>query len=469
MIVRRRFGMNWGIKREPMYVGAVKRIYPHIPAGETFLSQSVTVGNLIFLSGMTGADLGTGKTVPAGIELQCKAALDNIKGALENSGSSLNHLVKHQICLKNAAESSQVWKAMLEYYQKNAPELVESPPAVAMTEVVSLGKPECLVEITSTAVLNPNEPGCELNKLPLIYGGVKQIHPNIRPGMPFMSESVVVGNLVFLSAMGGEDPVSGKIEVDSFEEQWKLALEKVSSAMDRVGSSLSNIINTLHFITRVNDLSAGGKDSRVTYSPATDRLWKAELDYFDQHAPFLLEDFPASTFLKVTALANPAAKGQTDVTGVRSRYMPGWEVQCYPTYIARRGFPRHISEIKKQYSNTLRVGPLVFIAGQTPIDVYTARVETDVFEEQAVVALKNLKDAMEESGCFLENLVRTNVLMPNPANLPMYRKVELEFYRKYAPRLVEEPPATTAIHPFGLASPRFGIEVEAIAYRPQPE
>jgi enamine deaminase RidA (YjgF/YER057c/UK114 family) len=31
---------------------------------------------------------------------------------------------------------------------------------------------------------------------------------------------------------------------------------------------------------------------------------------------------------------------------------------------------------------------------------------------------------------------------------------------------VEEPPATTVVHPFGLASPRFGIEVEAIAYRP---
>ena len=88
------------------------------------------------------------------------------------------------------------------------------------------------------------------------------------------------------------------------------------------------------------------------------------------------------------------------------------------------------------------------------------------FEEQALVALNNLKDAVEESGCFLDNLVKTHVLMPNPANLAAYRKVELEFYRKVAPRLVEEPPATTVVHPFGLASPKFGIEVEAIAYRP---
>ncbi len=458
--------MDWGIKRDPMYVGSVRQVYPDIPLGKSFLSRSVTVGNLIFLSGMTGADLGTGKPVPAQIELQVTAALDNIKLALEGAGSSLNHLVKHQICLKNASDSSRVWKAMLEYYQIKAPQLVDDPPAVAITEVTSLGEPEYLVEITSTAVVNPDKPGWELKKYPLLYGGVKQVYPNIQPGMPFMSESVVVGNLIFLSAMGGEDPGTGKIETESFEEQWKIALGKVSMAMDRAGSSLSNIINTLHFITRVNDLSSGGKDIRATYSPATDRLWKAELDYFDQHAPFLLEDFPTSTFLKVAALANPAAKGQTDVTGVISRYMPGWEVKCYPTYIARRGFPRHISEIKKQYSNTLRVGRLVLIAGQTPIDVYTARVETDIFEEQARVALKNLKEAIEESGCFLENLVKTHVLIPNPANLAAYRKVELEFYQKYAPRLVEEPPATTVVHPFGLASPRFGIEVEAIAYRP---
>ena len=458
--------MDWGIKRDPMYVGGIRQVYPDIPAGKSFLSRSVTVGNLIFVSGMTGADLGTGKPVPGPIELQVTVALDNIKLALEGAGSSLNHLVKHQICLKNASDSSRVWKAMLEYYQKKAPQLVDDPPAVAMTEVTSLGEPECLVEITSTAVVNPEKPGWKLKKYPLRYGGVEQVYPSIQPGMPFMSESVVVGNLIFLSAMGGEDPATGKIETDSFEEQWRIALGKVSAAMDRAGSSLSNVINTLHFITGVNDLSSGGKDSRATYSPATDRLWKAELDYFDQHAPFLLEDFPTSTFLKVAALANPVAKGQSDVTGVISRYMPGWEVKCYPAYIGRRGFPRHISEIKKQYSNTLRVGRLVLIAGQTPIDVYTARVETDIFEEQAVVALKNLKDAVEESGCFLENLVKTHVLMPDPANLATYRKVELDFYQKYAPRLVEEPPATSVVHPFGLASPRFGVEVEAIAYRP---
>jgi enamine deaminase RidA (YjgF/YER057c/UK114 family) len=65
--------MDWEIKRDPMYVGSIRQVYPNIPAGKSFLSRSVTVGNLIFLSGMTGADLRTSRPVPRQIELQVTA------------------------------------------------------------------------------------------------------------------------------------------------------------------------------------------------------------------------------------------------------------------------------------------------------------------------------------------------------------------------------------------------------------
>jgi len=42
--------------------------------------------------------------------------------------------------------------------------------------------------------------------------------------------------------------------------------------------------------------------------------------------------------------------------------------------------------------------------------------------------------------------------------------MELEYYKKYAPPLVEEPPASTVIHPLNLASPAMYIEIEAIAF-----
>jgi hypothetical protein len=64
--------------------------------------------------------------------------------------------------LKNAADSSRVWKSMQEYYERNAPQLLEDPPAAAVTEVVSLSEPGALVEITSVAVVDPERAGWEM-------------------------------------------------------------------------------------------------------------------------------------------------------------------------------------------------------------------------------------------------------------------------------------------------------------------
>ena len=42
----------------------------------------------------------------------------------------------------------------------------------------------------------------------------------------------------------------------------------------------------------------------------------------------------------------------------------------------------------------------------------------------------------------------------------MMRKTELEYYQKHAPRLVEEPPASTFLQPASLARPEFLVEVD---------
>jgi enamine deaminase RidA (YjgF/YER057c/UK114 family) len=91
---------------------------------EEGVKKAPNLGNLVFLSGTSGVDPKTGE-VSAGIEKQTLAALENIKLALEEASSSLNNLVKNYIFLKNVADSSRVWRTILDYFQKNAPELVE--------------------------------------------------------------------------------------------------------------------------------------------------------------------------------------------------------------------------------------------------------------------------------------------------------------------------------------------------------
>jgi len=459
--------MGWELKKYPMYYGGVKQTYPNIKPGMSFLSKSAIVGNIIFLSGLDGRTLETGDVPSNKFEEQMVVCLDNIRLALDEAGSSMDNLVKNFVLLRDFEDCPRMWKTMLDYYQKHAPHLVEEPPAVTVTQVSALAKPECLIEIDSIAVVSKNEPDWEMKKYPMYYGGVKQVYPNVEPGMPFLSESVTVGNLIFISGIAGENPDTGRIETNVFEEQWRIALDRVRTAMDKPGSSLSNIIKTLHFMARLDVLLGESKDVHQSYSPASDRLWKSELEYYDKYAPFLLDEEPASTFLKIPSLANPDSLGQVEVTGVISRYRPGWRVKQYPCYLAKRGFPRHIGDIRKYYANSVVVGNLIFISGQCPFDPVTGKIEADVFEEQMVLTLDNLRATMEETGSALENLVKTHMLLPNPENYPSMRKMELEYYQKYAPPLVDEPPASTVIHPLKLATPRLLIEIDAIGFIPE--
>jgi len=282
-----------------------------------------------------------------------------------------------------------------------------------------------------------------------------------------MSESVAVGNLLFMSGMLGDVPGSGMVEPGDFEGQMDIAFDKILAAFDRCGSSASNIVKTLHLQTWLDSPLMQPETIQVSYTPASDRLWIRELEHFEKYAPFLLEEFPASTFLKLTCNPMPDSMVQLEVIGVLNRYRPGWVVKKYPLYLGQRGFPRHIGEIKKYYSNTVAIGNLVLLSGQTPTDADTGKIEAEPFEDQLNVALHNLKWAVEETGSTLDYLVKTRVLLPDLDNYDAMRKIEREFYRKYAPSLVDEPPASTLIRPYSLASPRMSVEIDGICLIPQ--
>jgi 2-iminobutanoate/2-iminopropanoate deaminase len=454
------------LKKYPMYYNNVKQTYPDIKPGISFLSRTVIVGNIVVTSGFDGRTIEIGSVSSDKLSEQLTTCLDNTRFALEEAGSSMNNLFKMTISLKNFNESPVIWKTMLEYYQKYAPELVKEPPVISIIGVIDLAKPECQIEIDSMAVISKDEPGWEMRKYPMYVGNIPQTYPNIDSGQPFFSESATVGNLIFLSSMSGENPNTGEIETDIFEEQMHTALDKVRSAMDTAGSSMNNVIKTLHCQTGLEWLLKGSEFTWHTYSPASDRLWKSELEYYDRYAPSLLDEFPASTFLKVPSLSNPKALGQVEVTGVISKFRPGWKIKNYPCYLAKRGFPHHIGDIKKYYANSVVTGNLIFLSGACPFDPDTGGFETTVFEEQMWIALDSLRAAMEETGSSLENLVKTNILLPNPDNLASMRKIELEYYQKYAPSLVDEPPASSVIHLLNLATPKLLIELDAIGFLP---
>ena len=458
--------MIWDFKKYPYYLAETRQVYPDIKPGMPFLSKCSIIGNLVFVSGLNGMNLKTGSFSSIQFEHQLVNCLDNIRTALEEAGSSVSNMIKLLVFIRNIGDCPDMWRIMTDYFSKYASNLLREPPAITVIPVNAFFEIDCQIVIDALAVLDQKVPGWEVGRFPNQHPAITHTYGNVSPDLPLFAESVAVGNLLFLSGIGGENTETGRIETGNFEAQMDIGFEKIRVAFERAGSSVNNIIKTLHLLTGVDSILSPSYDNGVSHSPASDRLWKRELEHYEKYAPYLLEEFPASTFLKLNSLETPGSMAAIDITGVLSLYRPGWEVRKYPLYYGKRGFPRHIGEIKKYYANTVVVGNIIFISGQTPTDQTTGRIEKDTFEEQVMVTLENLRTAIEETGNSLSNLAKTYILLPDVGNYSVMKRLELEYYQKYAPNLVNEPPASTLICPLNLASPKMMIEIEAIGFAP---
>jgi 2-iminobutanoate/2-iminopropanoate deaminase len=138
---------------------------------------------------------------------------------------------------------------------------------------------------------------------PAYWGGRKLAYPNFPPESPKFANSVVAGNLIFVSGCQGQNDDLIKVETDVFEEQMWIALEKVRKCMEEAGSSMNNVIKTLMMLKNLEDYP---------------KMRKTELEYYQKYAPRLVEDPPASTFMQV-GLAKPEFLVEIDVVGVVSR------------------------------------------------------------------------------------------------------------------------------------------------------
>lgn len=125
-----------------------KKTYPLIYNGKKQrFARSAVVGNLVFLSGSSGRTLETGEVSSADFKKQMIVALDKIRGALEEAGSSMDNIVKTVIYIKRLEDYQLMRDTELEYYKKHAPQLIDEPPASTCIQPVSLSRPNMLVEI----------------------------------------------------------------------------------------------------------------------------------------------------------------------------------------------------------------------------------------------------------------------------------------------------------------------------------
>lgn len=115
-------------------------------------ARSVVAGDFVFLSGSSGRTIATGEVSSNDAGDQTKVALEKVKHALEEAGSSMENIIKVQILFKDMKDYEKVKQAEFDFYKKHAPALAEEPAASTVWQVVSLSKPDMLVEFDIIAL-----------------------------------------------------------------------------------------------------------------------------------------------------------------------------------------------------------------------------------------------------------------------------------------------------------------------------
>jgi len=98
---------NTSIQTEVEFYSSAKHKAMNFP-----FSESVRVGNMLYLSGQIGIKPGAKRLVSGGIKAETRQTMINIRRTLKNQDATLNNIVKCTVFLANMSE----WQAMNEVY-----------------------------------------------------------------------------------------------------------------------------------------------------------------------------------------------------------------------------------------------------------------------------------------------------------------------------------------------------------------
>ena len=85
------------------------------------------------------------------------------------------------------------------------------------------------------------------------------------------------------------------------------------------------------------------------------------------------------------------------------------------------------------YSQAVKVGSLVFVSGQIPVDPATGEFAGPDIETQTHQSLKNLKAILEEAGSGLDKVVKTTVFLQDMNDFAAMNGVYARYFKEPFP------------------------------------
>lgn len=106
------------------------------------------------------------------------------------------------------------------------------------------------------------------------------------------------------------------------------------------------------------------------------------------------------------------------------------------------------------YSQAIRAGNLIFVAGQIPLDPASGKMPEGITEQTRQV-LRNIAAVLEAAGASMADVVKTTVYMKDLGEFAAMNQVYASFFR-------ESPPARATVEVARLPKDA-RVEIEAIA------
>jgi reactive intermediate/imine deaminase len=393
-------------------------------------SHAVRVGEMIFLHGAVGLDPSgrlpgstPGRADMAG---QCAQTLDNLATALDLLGGSLQDVVKVRAFLPNHCRPGRDGQPSFDQTFDATYRQYFQPPHPARAALQhSLFQEDLLVEVEAVAIVNQAKQLITSDALPPLR-------------RPYAQGGIRVGDLLFLRGFTSQNQHGELVGRGDMRAQTEQIFANMATTLDEAGGSLADLVHTQVTLTDYHSYSA--------YN-----------EVFNRH---VREPFPTRTTFQgglggpglLIEIESIAALGGARLTIDSATPQPGRSI------LQRRDdviYTEQLPPGSASYANGVRVGDLMFTAGQVGVDAQRNLVGSGDIRAQTRQALDSIRTILRLADLDMDDIVKTTVMLSDWRDYESYNEVYQTYFRPPYP-------ARSTIGG-GLVRPGALIEIDAIA------
>jgi 2-iminobutanoate/2-iminopropanoate deaminase len=393
-------------------------------------SHAVRAGDKIFLHGTVGFDpqgrLPGDTPGRADMVGQCQQTIENMATALDLLGSSLQDVVKVRAFLpQHCRPSSPGRPSFDETFDAIYGQHFQPPRPARAAIQLGLFLEDLLVEIEAIAVVDQPKHLIESAALPPLR-------------RPYAKGGIFVGNLLFLRGFTSQDDHGDLVGRGDMRAQTEQTFANMAIVLQEVGGSLADLVQTQVTLTDWHDYQGYNEVyNRHVHEPFPTR---ATLQGGLGREGLLIE------IESIAALSTPRLTIDSAIPQVGRSILQRHQDVIYADQLA----PGAAS-----YAHGVRVGDLMFVAGQISTDVHGRLIGPGDVGAQTRQILTNIQTILRLADLDMDDIVKTTVMLTDWRHYDSYNHVYKEFFA--APY-----PARSTVCG-GLARQGALIEIEAIA------